>query len=155
MQLAPTMDKSHVRQERRGRREGCSGQCGGVFAGVHGRPHRGGPDESAGEYPLLAVSVREDGTVLVDGGRQVEHTYRVTVSAASDRERDGNTALLSSLTPVLLRGVPMGERTLHPLELKTEGETLTFTVELCVPLPQPEKPGMEPPGRMATLNLDI
>ena len=95
-----------------------------------------------GEYPLLAVSVREDGTVLVDGGRQAEHTYRVTVSAASDRERDGNTALLSSLTPVLLRGVPMGER-------------LTFTVELCVPLPRPEKPGMEPPGRMATLNLDI
>ena len=96
-----------------------------------------------GEYPLLAVSVREDGTVLV------------TVSAASDRERDGNTALLSSLTPVLLRGVPMGERTLHPLELKTEGETLTFTVELCVPLAQPEKPAMGPPGRMATLNLDI
>lgn len=87
--------------------------------------------------------------------RQAEHTYRVTVSAASDREREVNTALLSSLTPVLLRGVPMGERTLHPLELKTEGETLTFTVELCVPLPQPEKPGMEPPGRMATLNLDI
>ena len=79
----------------------------------------------------------------------------MTVSAASDRERDGNTALLSSLTPILLRGVPMGERTLHPLELKTEGETLTFTVELCVPLPRPEKPGMEPPGRMATLNLDI
>ena len=95
-----------------------------------------------GEYPLLAVSVRED-------------TYRVTVSAASDREREVNTALLSSLTPVLLRGVPMGERTLHPLELKTEGETLTFTVELCVPLPRTEKPGMEPPGRMATLNLDI
>ena len=79
----------------------------------------------------------------------------MTVSAASDREREGNTTLLSSLTPILLRGVPMGERTLHPLELKTEGETLTFTVELCVPLPQPEKPGMEPPGRMATLNLDI
>ena len=91
----------------------------------------------------------------MDGGRQAEHTYRVTVSAASDREREVNTALLSSLTPVLLRGVPMGERTLHPLELKTEGETLTFTVELCVPLPQTEKPGMEPPGRMATLNLDI
>ena len=39
--------------------------------------------------------------------------------------------------------------------VKTEGETLTFTVELCVPLAQPEKPAMEPPGRMATLNLDI
>ena len=54
-----------------------------------------------GEYPLLAVSVREDGTVLVDGGRQAEHTYRVTVSAASDREREVNTALLSSLTRFL------------------------------------------------------
>ena len=51
--------------------------------------------------------------------------------------------------------VYVGERTLHPLEVKTEGETLTFTVELCVPLAQPEKPAMEPPGRMATLNLDI
>lgn len=61
----------------------------------------------AGEYPLLAVAVREDGTVLVDGGRQAEHTYRVTVTACSDRNRDGNTALLASLPPVLLRGVPM------------------------------------------------
>ena len=44
-------DKSHVRQERRGRREGHSGQRGSVFAGVHGRPHRGGSDESAGGIP--------------------------------------------------------------------------------------------------------
>ena len=64
----------------------------------------------AGEYPLLAVAVREDGTVLVDGGRQAEHTYRVTVTACSDRNRDGNTALLASLVPHLLRGVPMGDR---------------------------------------------
>lgn len=121
MQLAPTMDKSHVRQERRGRREGHSGQRGSVFAGVHGRPHRGGPDESAGEYPLLAVSVREDGTVLVDGGRQAEHTYRVTVSAASDRERDGNTALLSSLTPVLLRGRSHGGADAASLGIENRG----------------------------------
>ena len=52
-------------------------------------------------------------------------------------------------------GSEMCIRDRHPLELKTEGETLTFTVELCVPLAQPEKPAMEPPGRMATLNLDI
>ena len=108
-----------------------------------------------GEYPLLAVSVREDGTVLVDGGRQAEHTYRVTVSAASDREREGNTALLASLAPHLLRGVPMGDRVLHPLDVKTEGEELTFSLELCVPLPEPEKPGMEPPGIMHTLNLGV
>lgn len=109
----------------------------------------------AGEYPLLAVAVREDGTVLVDGGRQAEHTYRVTVTAASDRNRDGNTALLASLAPYLLRGVPMGDRVLHPLEVKTEGEELTFSLELCVPLPEPEKPGMEPPGVMQTLSLGV
>lgn len=109
----------------------------------------------AGEYPLLAVAVREDGTVLVDGGRQAEHTYRVTVTAASDRNRDGNTALLASLTPHLLRGVPMGDRVLHPLEVKTEGEELTFSLELCVPLPEPEKPGTEPPGVMENLHLGV
>ena len=109
----------------------------------------------AGEYPLLAVAVREDGTVLVDGGRQAEHTYRVTVTAASDRNRDGNTALLSSLTPCLLRGVPMGDRVLHPLDVKTEGEELTFSLELCVPLPEPEKPGTEPPGVMENLHLGV
>ena len=113
----------------------------------------------AGEYPLLAVAVREDGTVLVDGGRQAEHTYRVTVTACSDRNRDGNTALLASLVPHLLRGVPMetedGGRTLHPLDVKTEGEELTFSLELCVPLPEPEEPGTEPPGIMQTLNLGV
>lgn len=109
----------------------------------------------AGEYPLLAVAVREDGTVLVDGGRQAEHTYRVTVTAASDRNRDGNTALLASLVPHLLRGVPMGDRVLHPLDVKTEGEELTFSLELCVALPEPERPGMEPPGIMQMLNLGV
>ena len=113
----------------------------------------------AGEYPLLAVAVREDGTVLVDGGRQVEHTYQVTVTAASDRNRDGNTALLASLVPHLLRGVPMetenGNRSLHPLDIKTEGEELTFSLELCVALPELEKPGTEPPGIMQTLNLGV
>ena len=109
----------------------------------------------AGEYPLLAVAVREDGTVLVDGGRQAEHTYRVSVTAASDRNRDANTALLASLPPVLLRGVPMGERTLHPLDIKTEGEALTFDLVLCVPVPPVEKPGQAELGVMATLRLGI
>ena len=109
----------------------------------------------AGEYPLLAVAVREDGTVLVDGGRQAEHTYRVTVTACSDRNRDGNTALLSSLAPQLLRGVPMEDRVLHPLDVKTEGEELTFSLELCVPLPEPEKPATEPPGVMENLHLGV
>ena len=42
-----------------------------------------------GEYPLLAVSVREDGTVLVDGGRQAEHTYRVRTAAPAGKARHG------------------------------------------------------------------
>ena len=113
---------------------------------------------AAGVYPLLAVSVREEGTVLVDGGRQVEHTYRVTVTAASDRHREGATALLSGLVPALLRGVPMeaegAGRVLHPLNLRTEGDQLTFDVELCVPLPETAKPGGEP-GVMGTLKLGI
>ena len=113
----------------------------------------------AGEYPLLAVAVREDGTVLVDGGRQAEHTYRVTVTACSDRNRDGNTALLSSLAPCLLRGVPMetenGSRTLHPLDVKTEGEELTFSLELCVPVPGDDSAGEAATEKMGTLSLGL
>ena len=92
-----------------------------------------------GAYPMLAVAVREDGTVLMDGGRQAEHTYAVTVTAASDREREENTALLASLAPLLLRGIPMerdGERrVLHPLEIRTEEEAVTFTITLCISVP--------------------
>ncbi len=114
---------------------------------------------AAGEYPLLAVAVREDGTVLVDGGRQAEHTYRVTVTAASDRNRDENTALLSSLVPCLLRGVPMetagGRRTLHPLDIKTEGEELTFSLELCVPVPPDDSAGEAADETMKTLHLGV
>ena len=112
-----------------------------------------------GVYPLLAVAVQEDGTVLVDGGRQAEHTYRVSVTAASDRNRDANTALLASLPPVLLRGVPMetadGSRTLHPLDIKTEREALTFSLVLYVPVPPADRPGQTEPGMMETLRLGI
>lgn len=77
------------------------------------------------EYPMLAVSVREGGTVLLDGGRQAEHTYLVTVTAVSDRDREENTPLLSELIPLLLRGVPLEEngenQVLHPLDIRTEG----------------------------------
>ena len=109
----------------------------------------------AGEYPLLAVAVREDGTVLVDGGRQAEHTYLVTVTACSDRNRDGNTGLLASLVPYLLRGVPMGDRVLHPLDVKTEGEELTFSLELCVPVPPDESAGEAADAYMETLHLGV
>ena len=108
-----------------------------------------------GVYPLLAVAVRENGTVLVDGGRQAEHTYRVTVTACSDRNRDGNTALLSSLAPCLLRGIPMGDRVLHPLDVKTEGEELTFSPELCVPVPGDDSAGEAATEKMGTLSLGL
>jgi len=112
-----------------------------------------------GEYPLLGVSVAEKQTVLLAGGKQAEHTCEVTVTAASDREREGNTALLAGLTPVLLRGIPMergGERrVLHPLGIRTEGDTLTFTLELCVALPEAEPEGETAAEPMQTLHFGV
>jgi len=112
-----------------------------------------------GEYPLLAVDVAEKGTVLLAGGRQAEHTYAVTVTAISDREREGNTALLSGLTPVLLRGVPMetaeGGRILHPLDIRTEGEELTFQLELCVGLNHLSGEGEAAAEAMQTLHFGV
>lgn len=116
------------------------------------------PDRSrCREYPLLAVSVREGGTVLLDGGKQAEHTYFVAVTAVSGRDREENTRLLSELVPLLLRGVPLenGEnRVLHPLDIKTEGEALTFSVVLCRRLPQKEpEPGETELELMRTLHV--
>lgn len=111
------------------------------------------------EYPMLAVAVREDGTVLLAGGRQAEHTYRVTVTAVSDRDRTGNMELLARLAPLLLAGVPMERdgcrRMLHPLDIRTEGETLTFSLELCVPLPRAAGPEETAPELMKTLHVEL
>lgn len=111
-------------------------------------------------YPMLAVGVREGGTVLLDGGKQAEHTYFVTVTAVSDRDRAESAGLLSQLVPLLLRGVPMedagsGERRwLHPLNIRTEGEELTFSLVLCVRLPRPEEhPGGPDLGLMERLHV--
>lgn len=106
-------------------------------------------------YPLLAVDVREDGTVLIDGGRQAEHSYLVTITAAADRERNGNTALTSALAPVLLQGIPMGDRVLHPLNIKTVGNVLSFSVTLCVPLPAWRQPEETETGTMERLYLSV
>ena len=86
-------------------------------------------------YPLLAVSVHSAGTTLLAGGRLAEHVWEVCVTAISDRDREENTALLSSLIVPLLRGIPMGERYLHPLNIHTEEETLRFDLALCLPVP--------------------
>ncbi len=108
------------------------------------------------QYPMLAVSVRSGGSVVIDGGRQAERTYLVTVTAVSDRDREDNTALLSALVPLLLAGVPMGDRTLHPLDVETGGEELTFSLTLCVLLPQRIGPsaGTEL-GMMEKLRFDM
>ena len=112
-----------------------------------------------GEYPLLAVEVQEKDTVLLSGGKQAEHTYQVTVTAAGDRERNGTAPLLSDLTLHLLRGVPMaqdgGERTLHPLHISTEGETLSFSLELCVPVPPLAVDAPETADTMETLHFGV
>lgn len=111
------------------------------------------------EYPMLAVAVREDGTVLLAGGKQAEHTYRVTVTAVSDRDRSGNTELLAGLAPLLLAGVPMEQdgcrRMLHPLDIRTQGEELAFSLELCVPLPRAPGPGETEPELMKTLHVEF
>ena len=117
-------------------------------------------------YPMLAVSVREEGVTLLDGGRQAEHAFSVTVYAATDRSRAEAGEMLSRIVPVLLRGIPMeqtrgdaagaGEkRVLHPLNLSTEGEELTFTVALCVPLPPAAVSGQEEAGVMTTLHFHV
>lgn len=112
-----------------------------------------------GEYPLLAVGAGKEGTTLLSGGRLAEHCYKVTVTAVSDREREENTALLSALSVPLLRGIPLeteeGEhRVLHPLNLSVEGETLTFTLELCVPVP-PVSGGEQGGETMETLHFQV
>lgn len=90
-------------------------------------------------YPMLAVEAAENGTVLLDGGRQAEHSYTVTVTAASDRTREGETDLLACLPDALLRGIPMKQgldnRILHPTDIHRNGEDVSFSLTLCVPVP--------------------
>lgn len=109
------------------------------------------------EYPLLAVSVAETGTVLVDGGRQVEQSVAVTVTARADRTGDGNAALLAAAAQAVLGGIPMtrgGEkRVLHPLKCETDGETLTFAVTVCLPVE--EQQPQQPSPAMQTLTFTL
>ena len=121
------------------------------------------PDRAAGRYPALAVAVEERGVTLGDGGRQALHDWEVTVTAAKNRERDGETALLASLLPPLLRGIPLTvpgsvtggqpvRRVLSPLQIRTEGDRLTFRLQVWAPVPPKAAAGGEP-GRMEVLHL--
>lgn len=115
------------------------------------------PARHSGEYPLLAVDIREEGTVLLSGGTQAEQHYALTVTAAPDRMRQEEPALLGGLTTLLLRGVPMKQgtepRVLHPLDIRTEGDELRFAVQLCVPVP-PAEGGQEPAPAMERLHFN-
>jgi len=112
-----------------------------------------------GEYPLLAVEVQEKGTVLISGGHLAEHDYQVRVHALSDREREHVGALLSDLTLHLLRGIPMMQdrvqRTLHPLHITTEENSLTFSLEVCVPVPPLPTDTPEATHSMETLHFSV
>jgi len=112
-----------------------------------------------GEYPLLAVSAEEQGTVLLAGGRLAEHAYEVTVTAAADRERTGNPALLSGLVPLLLGGIPMeqnGERrVLHPLNIRVEEDRVCFSLEVCAAVESPFAAGETPAEAMKTLHFGV
>ena len=109
------------------------------------------------EYPMLAVAVEERDTVLVDGGRQTETTFAVTVTARADRTGEETTALLASVAQILPGGIPMArdgeKRVLHPLKCETKGETLAFTVAVCLPVPDRSQP--QAPGIMRELHFTI
>ena len=112
-----------------------------------------------GEYPLLAVEVQEKGSVLISGGHLAEHDYQVSVHALSDRDREHAGALLSALMPHLLRGIPMmqegAQRTLHPLHITTEEDSLTFSLEVCVPVPPLSTDTPEAAHSMETLHFSV
>ena len=107
------------------------------------------PARHTGEYPLLAVDVQEEGTVLCAGGRQAEHRYRVSVTCAGDRERSDKNTKLAALVPMLLRGVPVSlpsgmpgggkvRRVLSPQGIETEGDEVRFALCLTRPVPPKE-----------------
>jgi hypothetical protein len=113
----------------------------------------------AAAYPVLTVEVQETGSMLLCGGRQCERTYGVTVHAASDRMREGKNDLLDKVSAALIGGVPVetedGEtRILHPLDIKTEGDALTFSLTFCTLTPA--RTNMEgAAGLMKTLKIHI
>lgn len=122
------------------------------------------PDRCAGAYPVLAVSICQEDAVLLAGGKQALCGFALTVTAAALRERQGQTELLTALVPVLLRGIPMTvppeaaggrgvRRMLSPRQIRTEGDKLTFRLELCLPVPPKQEAGADAPGRMETLHL--
>lgn len=104
-------------------------------------------------YPLFTVEAELEGVTPVDGGRQCEERFAVTVTAAFDRDRDQSRRLLAGLVPVLPGGIPMDDRVLHPREVSTQGDTLRFSLTLCRVCPPSE--GEEAAGVMERLHFDV
>ena len=87
-------------------------------------------------YPLLSVDVEQASALLMDGGQQVERQYQVTITAATDRDREMSAEFLTQLEALLQGGIPMENRVLHPVEITVQGDKLSFTLGLCQVVPQ-------------------
>ena len=114
-----------------------------------------GDRSQARVYPALVVKAELTGSTLLSGGKLAEHTYQVHILAAADRERRGTPALLSALVGPLLRGIPWGERTLHPLRIRSEEDTLQFELSVCLPVPEDKGPSPEASQYMGALHLSV
>ena len=104
-------------------------------------------------YPLFTVEAELSGVTALDGGRQCEERFSVTVTAASDRDRDNSREKLAALALVLPGGIPMDDRVLHPEDISTKVDTLQFFITLCRVRPLSNQ--QEAPQIMETLHFDV
>ena len=105
------------------------------------------------QYPMLTVEAELEGTTPMDGGRQCEERFSVTITAATDRDRDNSREMLSALALALPGGIPMDDRVLHPEEISTKGDTLQFFITLCRVRPLSNQ--QDAPQVMETLHFDV
>lgn len=114
------------------------------------RPLPGGGEEPVCEARPCALSR----SALVTAPAPPDRAY-----VLPEAVREDGTVLLAGLVPLLLAGVPMERdgcrRVLHPLDIRTEGEELSFSLELCVPLPRAGGPEETEPGLMKTLHVEL
>lgn len=104
-------------------------------------------------YPLLTVEAELEGSTPVDGGRQSEERFAVTITAAVDRDRAQSRALLALLARILPGGIPMDDRVLHPEAVSTQGDVLRFSLVLCRVCPA--SGGADAAQLMETLHLNV
>ena len=98
------------------------------------------PDRSlAHAYPVLVVSIQQLQATILAGGSQVEHTFHLSVSAIADRNRNQNSILIAAIIPLLFNGIPYIQnntaRTLHPTNIQSKEEEISFDLSLCAPIP--------------------